>query len=55
MKYSPFFHLLLLFILTSCEKAAIPKNEIFIASPEDFTQELTTVSPSTEAGITLKL
>lgn len=55
MKYSSFFHLLFLIILTSCEKAAIPENEIFNAGPDDFKKELTTVSPSTEAGMTLKL
>jgi sugar lactone lactonase YvrE len=55
MKYSTFFQCLFLFILASCKKVTTPENELFKASSDDFTQELTTVSPSTDTSLALKL
>jgi len=55
MKYSTFFQCLFLLFLASCKKVATPENELFKANSDDFTQELTTVSPSTDTSLTLKL
>jgi hypothetical protein len=55
MKYSTFFQCLFLFLLASCKKVSTPENELFKASSDDFTQELTTVSPSTDTSLDLKL
>ena len=41
--------------LASCKKVSTPENELFKASSDDFTQELTTVSPSTDTSLALKL
>ena len=55
MKYSTFFQCLFLLFLASCKKVSTPENELFKASSDDFTQELTTVSPSTDTSLALKL
>ena len=55
MKYSTFFQCLFLFFLAACKKVTTPENELFKASSDDFTQELTTVSPSTDTSLALKL
>ena len=55
MKYPIFFQCLFLLFLASCKKVSIPENELFKASSDDFTQELTTVSPSTDTSLDLKL
>lgn len=55
MKYSTIFQYALLFIVASCKKVVAPENELFKASSDDFTKELTTVSPSTDSSMTLKL
>lgn len=55
MKYPIFFQCMFLLFLASCKKVSIPENELFKASSDDFTQELTTVSPSTDTSLALKL
>jgi len=55
MKFSPHFFLCFLIYLASCTTETTPEKEVFKASSADFESEMTTVSPSTDSSVSLKL
>ena len=55
MKFSPHFFLCFLIYLASCTTETTPEKEVFKGSSADFESEMTTVSPSTDSSVSLKL
>jgi len=55
MKFLPCFYLIFLFLIASCTSEPLQENEVYKANADDFESELTTVSPSTDSSISLKL